>query len=88
MSIGLAELVLALYAHRSSEGELPRSLDELVPEYLEALPVDVDGRGFRYSPAESYLYSVGEDRLDQGGGEPAFRVEWTDPDPGVSLRAH
>jgi hypothetical protein len=88
MTIGLTELVLALYAHRSREGELPRSLDELVPEYLDGLPVDVDRRGFRYSPSEAYLYSVGDDRLDQGGGEPTFRVDWTDRDPGVSLRAH
>lgn len=87
MSTGLTALVLALYAHRVREGELPRTLDELVPEYLDALPVDVDGRGFRYSATEAYLYSVGEDRLDRGGGEPSFWVDWSAPDPGVSLRA-
>ena len=86
MTTGLTQLALATRAYRADVGELPEDLDALVPNYLGELPVDVDGQAFRYSPSGEYLYSVGEDRLDDGGGEPTFRVDWSAPDPGVSLR--
>jgi hypothetical protein len=86
MSVGLTELVLALRAYQAGEAQLPRSLDVLAPRYLDAIPVDLDGKSFRYSPTEAYLYSVGVDRLDDGGGELTLEVDWSAPDPGVSLR--
>jgi len=86
MSLGLTRLVLAVRAYRADFGQLPDDLSALVPRYLSELPVDVDGQPFRYSRAREYLYSVGEDRLDYGGGEPTLAVDWKAPDPGVSLR--
>lgn len=86
MTIGLTRLALATRAYRADVGELPESLDALVPNYLAELPLDVDGQAFRYSPSAEYLYSVGDDRHDDGGGEPTFSVDWSAPDPGVSLR--
>jgi len=86
MSVGLTRLVLATRAYRADNGRLPENLDALVPRYLSELPRDVDGQSFRYSAVGEYLYSVGGDRLDDGGGEPTLEVDWNDPDPGVSLR--
>lgn len=85
MNLGLTRLVLAVRAYRADFGALPDELSILVPRYLSELPLDVDGQPFRYSAEEEYLYSVGEDRLDYGGGEPAVRIDWSAPDPGVSL---
>ena len=83
---GLTRVALATRAYRAAAGELPENLDALVPNYLAELPVDVDGRAFRYSPSGEYLYSIGDDRRDDGGGEPTLLVDWGAPDPGVSLR--
>jgi len=43
-----------------------------VPNYLDAVPVDpMDGKQIRYklleSPARYVVYSVGENRIDNGG---------------------
>ena len=43
-------------------GELPDTLDALVPEYLDAVPLDVyDGQKIRYSRARRRLWSPGSD---------------------------
>lgn len=50
--------------------KLPDHLEQLVPEFLPAVPVDpFDGRPLRYSPSgEGYvLYSVGPDKADDRG---------------------
>jgi hypothetical protein len=65
-----AELVLRKY--RLETGEFPRRLDELVPDFMSALPTDpydVNGRPLCYArTADGYLlYSVGYDRDDDGG---------------------
>ncbi len=52
------------------DGALPKSLEELVPAYLEAVPADPFSEGrLIYRPAfDSYLlYSVGSDGVDDGG---------------------
>jgi hypothetical protein len=85
MRNGLTRLALALRAYRVDKGRLPENLDALVPEYVPAIPRDLDGQSFRYSARREILYSVGDDRLDGGGGEPTFRVDWSGPDPGVTL---
>jgi len=47
-------------------GQLPDSLEALVPEYLPELPVDpYDGKPLRYDQAK--LWSVGGDLKDDGG---------------------
>jgi len=54
-----------------AHGTLPRSLDELVPEFLFEVPGDPMGSGplhFKQSQDGAFcLYSVGEDGHDDGG---------------------
>jgi hypothetical protein len=85
--------MLAIERYRlAHEGELPAKLDDLVPDFLDAVPTDpFDGQPLRLLRTEKgYLvYSVGTDKLDQQGnvgGEPTngldigFRRENTEPD--------
>ena len=71
-----ARLHLAMERYRAAHDTLPTSLDDLVPEFLDALPQDPASSGaFRYTlldePDElgrDYLvYSVGLDKQDNGG---------------------
>jgi len=72
---GLELVALALEAHRVRVGDYPDELAALVPDDLESLPRDPyrrDGGPLRYlrdtGPGERrILYSVGPDRVDQGG---------------------
>jgi hypothetical protein len=75
-------------------GALPPTLDALVPEYLDAVPLDpYDGKPLRYSAEKKIAYSVGGDGTDSGGSqrtdeaaafdegkEPTLRIE--SPPPG------
>jgi hypothetical protein len=85
MNTGVARIVLALRAYRADEGVLPESLDVLVPDYLETLSMDLDGEPFRYSPTDGVVYSVGYDRIDDGGQGLSGEIDWSAADPGVSL---
>ena len=62
---------IALKRYSGSHGNLPASLEALVPEFLLSVPVDyMDGRPVKYrrNPDGSFtLYSVGEDGKDDGG---------------------
>lgn len=63
-------VVLALERYRLRHGAWPKSLDDLVPEFLEAVPLDpFDGQPLRYAtpPEGRVVYSVGMDRSDNGG---------------------
>ncbi len=64
-------IAIALSAYRTERGHYPHSLDELVPIYLEELPLDPFGdRPFHYTlkKDEDYgLYSVGLNLVDDGG---------------------
>lgn len=54
-------LLIALKLYKMKHGGLPPSLDDLVPEFIEAVPEDpFDGKPFRYNPAKKAVYSVGE----------------------------
>jgi hypothetical protein len=71
-------VVIAIELHRAATGQLPGTLDELVPKHLESPAVDpVSGAGFVYRRSgEDYtLYGVGVDGADDGGktspGDPA-----------------
>ncbi|MDP6439797.1 MAG: hypothetical protein QGH74_09195 [Candidatus Brocadiia bacterium] len=63
---------LAVERYRIANGRLPEKLDDLVPEFMGAIPVDpFDGRPLRYKKLEKgyVVYSVGTDRADDGGKE-------------------
>jgi hypothetical protein len=62
--------LLAVERFRRAEGRWPARLEELVPRFLKAVPLDpFDGKPLRLRRLEDGLivYSVGEDRSDDGG---------------------
>jgi hypothetical protein len=70
-ALDLARAALAVERFRAAEGRMPGTLGELVPKYMAEVPGDpfskgavmlkpLDGGGFT-------VYSVGEDRTDNGG---------------------
>jgi hypothetical protein len=72
-------VAVAIERFRRSQGRLPQKLDELVPKFLGALPIDpFSGASLHYrvDAAEYVVYSVGIDGVDDGGasdppGQPA-----------------
>jgi hypothetical protein len=69
---GLAVTALAVERYRLARGGLPQALDQLVPDYLAAVPQDpFDGTPLRYQRTDRgfLVYSVGEDGKDDGGKE-------------------
>ena len=74
---GAVETMVALKAFKMKTGRLPKMLDELVPEYLAAVPLDdFDGKPMRYSPEKKILYSVGKDLKDVGGFTREESLKW------------
>lgn len=68
--LGLARTALAIERHRLAAGELPAELEQLAPDYLDAVPIDpFDGKPIRYRRTDPgyVLYSVMEDGQDNGG---------------------
>lgn len=66
----LIQCDLAARIYRSDHGRWPDSLNELVPDYVQALPEDpYTQRPFVYRRAgdEMLLYSTGPDKTDNGG---------------------
>lgn len=63
-------ITLQVERYRTQEGALPTSLEDLVPKYLDEVSEDPYGEGplrFR-AVGESYVvYSVGSNRVDDGG---------------------
>jgi len=67
-----ARVALAIQRYRLATGNLPDTLADLMPTYLDAVPEDpFDGRELRYEKLETgfVVYSIGEDRRDDGGTE-------------------
>jgi hypothetical protein len=67
--------MVALKAFEGRLGRMPETLGELVPGYLDRVPLDFfDGRAIRYSQDRHLIYSVGSDLADAQGewhyGEP------------------
>jgi hypothetical protein len=70
--LDLARTALAIERYRLATGNVPDKLEELVPQYLEQVPLDpFDGRPIRYRPTQPgyLLYSVDTDGRDNGGRE-------------------
>jgi hypothetical protein len=72
------DAAIAIELFRRREGKLPESLEELVPDFLEAVPIDpFDGKPIRYIvKKDAYLiYTCGTDRVDGGGIEDDARSD-------------
>jgi type II secretory pathway pseudopilin PulG len=70
--IRAAQAALAVERYRLANDKLPTQLSDLVPGFLPAVPSDpFDGKPLRYKTlAKGYVvYSVGDDREDNGGAE-------------------
>jgi len=78
--IALLRTLIGSKAYWDTHGRLPSSLDDLVPRYLPDLPHDrFGGKELAYSEARKVAYSVGEDFLDAGGGEPPNPSDANEP---------
>jgi hypothetical protein len=81
-----AQAALAVERYRLANGKLPSQLSDLVPTFLPAVPSDpFDGKPLRYKTlAKGYVvYSVGDDREDNGGAEKDSKgVSWV---PGTDI---
>jgi len=92
---------IALHRYRLRHGKWPGTLDELVPQFLKAPPLDViDGKPLRYESTgksgESFvLYSIGKDMEDNNGDATCSSrkpnvwtgKDWVWPQPATSTEA-
>ena len=65
-------MFILCFGYRLKNKTLPDSLDNLVPDYLESIPLDpFDGKVIRIKKLDKgfVVYSIGEDRIDDGGKE-------------------
>ncbi len=63
-------VAVAAELFKRREGRYPERLEQMVPRYLPAVPVDLfDGKPLRYTVRDGrpLVYSVGHDRVDDGG---------------------
>jgi hypothetical protein len=67
-----ARTALAVQRYRLKHNKLPDSLNALVPDYLDSVPLDpFDGKELKYKKLDKgfVIYSIGEDQIDDGGKE-------------------
>jgi hypothetical protein len=67
-----AQMAIAALRYRLVTGKVPETLSELVPEYINAVAKDpFDGEELRYRKTDTgfVVYSIEEDRSDDGGRE-------------------
>lgn len=65
-------VALAVEQYRLAMGKLPQKLSDLVPSFLDSVPLDpFDGNSLRYKMLERgyIVYSIGQDGQDNGGAE-------------------
>lgn len=61
-------IMLALRRHELEQGRLPEKLEELIPRYLAAVPVDpFTDSAMVWNPVKKVIYSVGGDGKDDAG---------------------
>ncbi len=80
--------VLAAERYRLAQGRVPKTLDELVPTYLDVVPIDpFDGQPLRYRLLEKgyVVYSIGNDEIDDGGAERDKKNRRADGEPKSDL---
>lgn len=80
-------IAIACERYRLKHGELPETLNDLVPVYLDAVPIDpYDEKPLRYKATDQgfIVYSVGENLKDDGGlvadprndGDRVIEIKW------------
>ena len=76
------EAVLAIRQFEQNEGRPPARMEDLVPKYLPAVPIDpFNEKPMRYivKPDGSWIvYSVGPNQIDEGGLIPSHRLTRSD----------
>ena len=73
-----ARVGLVIERYRLAARKLPDTLSDLVPAYLDAVPIDpFDGNDMRYKKLDVgfIVYSIGEDQIDDGGKERDLRTK-------------
>lgn len=76
-----AQTALAVECFRGLHGRLPESLNELVPQFIAAVPQDpFDGQPLRYHLLKKgyVIYSVGRDGHDNNGRERPAKIKSSD----------
>jgi len=69
-NLALLRTSVALERFRFVHGDWPDGLGELVPDYLDEVPLDpLDGAPIRFDPKRTILYSIGRNLIDDGGIE-------------------
>jgi hypothetical protein len=71
---------LAVRCYQSEQGSVPEGLEQLVPKYLQRVPIDpLSGHSlvYRSQGTNWVLYSVGEDGVDDGGQRVSRSVSGT-----------
>ncbi|MEO1235642.1 MAG: hypothetical protein AAFX76_02515 [Planctomycetota bacterium] len=66
----IAPVAIAVAGYRAEHGNYPEALDDLVPDWLDAVPIDgYSGEPLRYVVIDGrpVIYSVGPDLEDDGG---------------------
>jgi hypothetical protein len=94
----LAAVALAARWHFLERGRWPKNLEELVPNYLPAVPLDAMGEhkniGYVAEEERPRVYSVGENLTDEGGSDKPLpkkvynvgTYRWWDEDAVVDLK--
>jgi hypothetical protein len=76
---------LAIRLYQQQRGTLPSSLDQLVPDFIRAIPIDLhSGKPlvYRRLASDFLLYSLGQDGVDNGGNFTNFASYATGIDQG------
>ncbi len=94
LSLNATQLLITLKCYKLDHGDLPETLDQLVPDYIDAIPIDdFDGKPLRYSKEKKIIYSIGSDMKDNGGPTKS-RIEkrrnypgrfWNHKDPWIRI---
>jgi hypothetical protein len=86
--IRCSTVVLAVERYRLSKGKWPENLENLVPAYLPAIPLDpFDGKPLRYRqyPEGVVVYSIGTDGKDNEGKFDSLNTYREGTDIGIRL---
>ena len=77
IEVEVTRILFALKCFKDEKGKLPETLDELVPEYLDKVPIDdFDGKPLKYSKKEKRVYSSGNRRKGDKEEPLSFDIEF------------